>query len=284
MLSTKKGVGVHLTRKQESLVRYLYPKLVTHIEETWKVDSTPEEIEEIEEMKVETLQETRELVHKYEQEIQGISRLTGILKRRYGKELEQLVEELQLGKVTAKELLNLIIKLESNTAIPEEEIKKELIEWVNRGEKYIVKQIEEAERKLVEAKEARMLAEQRVQEEAKTWQEEVKARQAAEQRAKEETTARQEEVKARQAVEQKNASLRKQIEALRAKLDKQQIQSNFADAGDSSDGKELLTSKARKFSRDSSESKRIKIEEKVKKTSQDDLDDALDKKKKPDIG
>lgn len=43
--------------------------------------------------------------------------------------------------------------------------------------------------------------------------------------------------------------------------------------------------KARKFSRDSSESKRIKIEENVKKTSQDDLtlDDALDKKKKPNI-
>ncbi len=248
MFSTEKSTEVHLTRKQESLVRYVYPKLVAHIEETWKVDSTPEEIEE---RKVEALQETRELVHKYGQEIQGISRLTGILKRRYGQELEQMVGELQLDKVTAKELLNLIIKLESNSAIPQEEVKAELMKWVNRAEKYIVKQIEEA----------------------------VAARQVAEQKTAEAIAARQEEVRARVAIEQQNTVLAKRLEEMEAIYGKQQAESS----PDANIEKKALLSHSVELS--TPDPKRIKIGEKVEKANPDDAkpDEALNKTRKPNI-
>lgn len=168
MFSIRKGSEGSWNQKKENFIHNAYKKSITDIETDWKANLSPEAVEE---SKAEALKNIRELVNLYDQELQTISRLTDRLRRRNWPELEKMVGELQLGKVTAGEFLNLIIKLENNI-VPEEEVKAQLIEWVNRTEKYSEIQIENIKRRIVEAA---LQPEQKMVEMVAAWQAEAKA-------------------------------------------------------------------------------------------------------------
>lgn len=168
MFSIRKGSEGSWNQKKENFIHNAYKKSITDIETDWKANLSPEAVEE---SKAEALKNIRELVNLYDQELQTISRLTDRLRRRNWPELEKMVGELQLGKVTAGEFLNLIIKLENNI-VPEEEVKVQLTEWVNRTEKHSETQIENIKRRIVEAA---LQPEQKMVEMVAAWQAEAKA-------------------------------------------------------------------------------------------------------------
>ncbi len=175
MFSIKKGSEGNWDQKKENFVRNAYKKIVTDIEKDGKANLSPEAVEE---KKAEALKNIRELVNLYNQELQTMSRLTDRLKRRNWPELEKMIGELQLGKVTAQEFLNLIIKLENNI-IPEEQVKAQLMEWVNRAEKHTeMQQIEKMKHRIVEAV---LQPEQKMVEMVAAWQVEIKAGRTIEQ-------------------------------------------------------------------------------------------------------